>query len=104
MGGYVKNIYAFNIKAGKIDLGILGIETDVLYQWRTLVPTVEKRLTPIKNVYLDNLHASSVKFLSRILGQNELPVANIFLKRVSADTVQDKEHIHEHMINFKNDN
>ena len=100
MGGYVKNIYASNLKAGKIDLGILGIETDVLYQWRTLVPTVERRLTPIKDVYLDNVHASSVKFVSRVLGQKELPVANIFLKGVSADTVQDKEHIHEHLINF----
>ena len=102
MGGYVKNIYASNIKAGKIDLGILGIETDVLYQWRTLVPTVERRLTPIKDVHLDNLHASNVKFVSRVLGQKELPVANIFLKGVSADTVTDKEHVHENLINFRN--
>lgn len=104
MGGYVKNIYASNIKAGKVDLGILGIETDVLYQWRTLVPTVKRRLTPIKDVHLDNLHASSVKFVSRVLGQKELPVANIFLKHVSADTVTGKEHIHENLINFKNVN
>jgi hypothetical protein len=39
MGGYVKNIHVSNIKAGKIDQGIPGIETDVLYQWRHLVPT-----------------------------------------------------------------
>jgi hypothetical protein len=52
MGGYVENIYASHINAGKIDSGVLGIETDVLYQWRTLVPTYERRLTPIKNIFL----------------------------------------------------
>lgn len=104
MGGYVKNIYASNIKAGKIDLGILGIETDVLYQWKTLVPTVERRLTPISDIHLDNLQATNVKFLSRILGQKEQPVKNVFLKNVTADTVQEKAHIQENVINFKNIN
>lgn len=102
MGGYVKNIYASNIKAGKIDLGILGIETDVLYQWKTLVPTVERRLTPISDIHLDNLKAANVKFLSRILGQKEQPVKNVFLKTVVADTIQEKAHIQENVINFKN--
>ncbi|MEO8236508.1 MAG: hypothetical protein ABI793_11370 [Flavobacterium sp.] len=34
------------------------IDTDVLYQWRNLVPTIERRLTPIKNVYLDNIKSN----------------------------------------------
>ncbi|MEJ6982202.1 glycoside hydrolase family 28 protein [Pedobacter sp. P351] len=97
MGGYVKNIYANNIKAGKIDLGILGIETDVLYQWRTLVPTVERRLTPISNIYLSNVEATDVKFLSRILGQKDLAVKNIQLKNVRAKNVAEKAHIHENV-------
>lgn len=100
MGGFVKNIHMSNVKAGKVDLGILGIETDVLYQWRNLVPTVERRLTPIQNVYLDKVTASKVKFISRILGQKELPVKNIFLKNVKADTVLDKDHIHENALNI----
>jgi len=78
MGGYVKNIYVTNIKAGKIDNGILGIETDVLYQWKDLVPTIERRLTPIKDIYLENIKAKNVKVISRILGQKELPVENAF--------------------------
>lgn len=100
MGGFVKNIHMSNVKAGKVDLGILGIETDVLYQWRNLVPTVERRLTPIQNVYLDKVTASKVKFISRILGQKELPVKNIFLKSVKADMVLDKDHIHENALNI----
>jgi polygalacturonase len=72
MGGYVRNIFATNLKAGTIDQGILGIETDVLYQWRTLVPTTKKRLTPIRDIFLDTISAKQVKFVSRILGQPEL--------------------------------
>lgn len=100
MGGYVNNIYANNIKSGKIDLGVLGIETDVLYQWRTLVPTYEKRLTPIKNVFLKNITTGEVKFVSRILGQKELPVENISLKNITTGTVQEKKHIHENVKGF----
>jgi polygalacturonase len=101
MGGYVKNIYASNIKSGKIDLGILGIETDVLYQWRTLVPTYEKRLTPIQDVFLENISSAEVKFVSRILAQKELPVKNITLKNVIASSVSGEKYIRENVENFK---
>jgi len=100
MGGYVNNIHVKNIQAGKMDFGILGIETDVLYQWKDLVPTYVRKLTPIKNVYLENVKATNVKFKSRILGQKELPVENIYLKNVTADTIRDQKKIHENIINF----
>src|SRR5688500_14972119 len=88
MGGFVKNIHFTNIKSGKIDLGVLGIETDVLYQWKNLVPTYERKLTPIKDVFLDNVTATDVKFVSRILGQKELPVENVSLRNITTGTVQ----------------
>ncbi|WP_231425143.1 glycoside hydrolase family 28 protein [Pedobacter sp. Leaf250] len=102
MGGFVKNIYAKNIQAGKIDLGILGIETNVLYQWKNLVPTVEVRLTPIENVFLDQVTAKEVKFISRILGEKKLPVKNISLKSVTATNITDSESIHENVTGFSN--
>ncbi|OQP52682.1 hypothetical protein [Niastella populi] len=97
MGGYVNGIYVSNIKSGKIDLGVLGIETDVLYQWRTLVPTYEKKVTPIKNVFLENVSAGEVKFVSRVLGQKDSPVAHVSLKNVTTGSVLEKKHIHEHL-------
>ena len=100
MGGYVKNIYVSHVKAGKIDQGILGIETDVLYQWRSLVPTYEKRLTPISNVSLSQIKAGDVKFISRILAQPSLPVKNITLTHVTADTVREQKNIHEYVSGF----
>lgn len=103
-GGYVKNIHMSNIVAGKIDQGILGIETDVMYQWRDLVPTIERRLTPIKNVYLENIKATDVKFISRVLGQKELPVKNVFLKNIHADLIKGNHSIHENLLNFESQN
>ena len=100
MGGYVNGVYVRNIKSVKIDLGVLGIETDVLYQWRTLVPTYEKKVTPIKNVFLENVSAGEVKFVSRVLGQKDSPVENVSLKNVTTGTVQEKKHIHEHLVGF----
>lgn len=102
-GGFVKNIFMNNTKAGKIDLGILGIETDVLYQWKDLVPTIERRLTPIEDIYLTNVKAATVQFISRILGQQEMSVKNVVLKNVVADTVLDEKYINENVVNFKNE-
>ena len=105
MGGYVKNIHVSNVTGGKMDFGILGIETDVLYQWKNLVPTVVRKLTPIQDIYLENIKAKNVKFISRILGQKELPVENVFLKNVVADTIRESQkHIHENVVNFNEEN
>lgn len=104
MGGYVQNIYASNLRSGKIDLGVLGIETDVLYQWKTLVPTYEKRLTPIRDISLKNISAGDVKFVSRILGQSELPVQNVVLQNIATGNVTDQKHIHQNVQNVITEN
>lgn len=100
-GGQVSNIYMKNINSGKIDLGILGIETDILYQWRDLVPTYERRLTPIKNIYLDNVKAGNIEFVSRILADPELPVENVQLTNVKYDSLRGDKLIHENVNGFK---
>lgn len=103
-GGYVKNIVVDNIEAGAVKNGILGIETDVLYQWRDLVPTIERKLTPIQDVFLSNIKASNVDYVSRILGQEELPIKHVILQNVVADTIRSQNHIHEHVLDFETNN
>ncbi|MFY0714929.1 glycoside hydrolase family 28 protein [Seonamhaeicola sp. NFXS20] len=98
-GGYVKNIYVSNIKAGRIDKGILGIDMDVLYQWRNLVPTYERKLTPIGRIYLEDIKATDVKFISKIIEQEELPVNTVVLKRIQCDTIQGNVYIKENVSN-----
>ena len=99
-GGFVKNIYMTHVKCGKIDQGILGIETDVLYQWRDLVSTIERRLTPISDIWLEDIEAGDVQFVSRILGQAELPVEHVSLKAVSAQAIEKEKHIHRNVLDF----
>lgn len=100
-GGFVKNIYVSNINADKMREGILGIETDVLYQWRDLVPTYETRLTPISDIYLENVKANNVKFTYRILGQEEMPIERVYMKNVQADTIREERNIAENVKDLK---
>lgn len=86
-GGYVKNIHMNNIKAAYMREGILGIETDVLYQWRDLVPTVERRLTQISDVYLSNFDTNEMKFIANIQGEAELPIQNVSMTNIKAANV-----------------
>lgn len=99
-GGFVKNIIVENVNAGNMSEGILGIETDVLYQWRNLMPTYDKVLTPISDIKLKNISAGKVKFVSRILGNKEMPIKNVSLKNVRAESVTQQTYIHEN-VNFK---
>ncbi len=99
-GGYVKNIHVSDIDLNRVGNGILGIETDVLYQWRNLVPTYERRLTSINDIHLDNLHANNVKFIAKVFGQKELPIDGIYLNNVRADTIQEVKYIFENTENY----
>ncbi len=99
-GGFVRNIIVENVTSGNMSEGILGIETDVLYQWRTLMPTYDRVLTPISKVRLQNINAGKVKFVSRILGEKELPVSDVRLKKVHAAEVTDRKHIHQNVEKF----
>lgn len=95
-GGYAKNITMRNVTSGDLRYGVLGIETNVLYQWKNLVPTYEEKLTPIQDVFVENIQAGSVKYLSHIDGESALPVRNIVMAGVSVKEVRDEK--------FKNKN
>lgn len=89
-GGYVRNIHMRNVTATKIAGGPLCVETDVLYQWRNLVPTYERRLTPIEGLYVSNVRVAEARFVCRILGDPGMPVKNVALHGVKVDAVRDK--------------
>jgi polygalacturonase len=99
-GGYVKNIFMRRVSAGHLTGGILGIETDVLYQWRDLVPTHEVRLTPISNIYLEDVQAGSVQYVARIEGREAMPVEDVLLENVGAGTVAGEPFRNRNVIGF----
>ena len=108
-GGFVENIYVENITARSTQFGVLGIDTDVLYQWRNLVPTYEVHLTPIRNIRVKNVtveETGSAPF--KIAGDARLPVEGVFLENITigktngkAESFENVEDIHESGIHIR---
>lgn len=87
-GGFVENIYVDSCHVGKIEKSILAIETDVLYQWRNLVPTYETRYTTINNIVISNIKSGETRQLPiQIAGDENMPIKNIVLNNVTVDKV-----------------
>lgn len=54
------------------------------------------RLTTIKDIFLSNIEASNVEFISRVLGQGQLPVENVVLKNIDVYRARQQAHSREH--------
>ena len=87
-GAFIENIYMKNVKVGGA-LSVLEVDADVLYQWRTLVPTYEKRITRIAGLYLDNIQCDAVKRIYDLKGDERLPVRDVEIKNVRVGCVAD---------------
>jgi len=96
-GGFVENITVEDIDAtaAKFRMGVFGIETDVLYQWRTLVPSYEERITPISGITMRNIRAGETSTPFRILGDERQPVRDVTLDRITINTVRGRRNRYE---------
>ena len=105
-GGFVENITVENIDAtgGKFKMGVFGIETDVLYQWRYLVPSYEERITTIRGIRVRNVKVGETATPFRILGDELKPVKDIFLDNIAIDTVRGQKNRYENAQNVKETN
>ena len=105
-GGFVENITMENIdaKSANFTMGVFGIETDVLYQWRHLVPTIEERPTPIEGITVRNVLVNQTSTPFRILGDKDLPVLDVEIDNVKIGTVRGQRTRFEHVenLNLKN--
>ncbi len=86
-GGFVENIHVENITARSTKFGVLGIDTDVLYQWRDLVPTYEEKLTTIRGLHVKNVKVEEIATPFTILGDVRLPVRDVFLENITINKV-----------------
>lgn len=84
-GGFVRSIHMTNFAARPIKGGVLSIETDVLYQWRRLLPTYQRRLTPIEGVHVSDVKVGAAGFRVNITAEREAPVRDVTLTRVAID-------------------
>lgn len=101
-GGYVRNIHMSNVSATRIAGGVLSVETDVPCQWRTLVPTVERRLTPIEGLHVSKVRVGEAKFVCQVKGDKDLPVRDVTLDDVKVAIVSGTPVVTENLVGFVN--
>ncbi|MFU8781287.1 MAG: glycosyl hydrolase family 28 protein, partial [Kiritimatiellia bacterium] len=86
-GGVVENIFIENAAATEVSTAMLAIDTDVLYQWRDLVRTVDMKHTVIRRIVMENVKLGKAEHGIYINGSKERPVEQILLKNVRVDNV-----------------
>ena len=86
-GGFIENIYLEDIEAGDM-LRTFEVDTEVLYQWKDLVPTYETRITRIDGIHAKNIHCQSADAIYELKGDARLPIRNVFVENVKVDTVR----------------
>lgn len=87
-GGFIEDITLDNVSAARMKR-VFEIDTDVLYQWRNLVPTYKDTLTRISNIYLSNVECDSAKAIYELRGDERLPISNIVMRNIHVDCVAD---------------
>lgn len=86
-GGFIENIYMENVQAGTA-LRVLEIDTEVLYQWKDLVPTYEERITRIDGIHMDKVTCESADAVYELKGNAKLPVKNVTIENVKVGEVK----------------
>lgn len=68
---------------------MLEIDTEVLYQWKDLVPTYEERITRIDGIYMDKVTCESADAIYELKGNAKLPVKNVTIENVKVGGVKE---------------
>ena len=61
---------------------VFEIDTDVLYQWRTIVPTFETSITKIRNICIKNATAEHSDAVYELRGDEREPIDGITIENV----------------------
>lgn len=86
-GGFIENIYMKNVQAKSVQ-NVFEIDTDVLYQWKDLVPTYEERITRIEGIYMEQVSCESADAVYELKGDARLPIRKVQLKNIRVDHVK----------------
>ncbi len=85
-GGYIENIWMKNVIAGCMQR-VLEVDTDVLYQWRDLVPTYKDSITLIRNLYMENVTCDRTEAIYDLKGDERLPIQHVEIRNVTVGEV-----------------
>ncbi len=98
-GAFIENIYMERVSANRMNRAF-AVETDVLYQWKDLVPTYKDSITRIRNIYMRDVKCNKADGIIYIDGDERLPVENINIENVHVDTVYKFIEDHKHVKNL----
>lgn len=87
-GGCIENIHMEKVRTGSVQR-ILEIDTDVLYQWKDLVPTYEERITRIQDIFIKDITCDSANAVYELKGDSRLPIKNIAISDIQVNEVKD---------------
>ncbi len=62
-----ENIYLEDVTCKDTEY-LVGLDMDILYQWRELVPTYEERLTPYRGIHVKDIRCGSADFVYELCG------------------------------------
>lgn len=85
-GGFIENIWMKNIKAGKMQR-VVEVDTDVLYQWRNLVPTYKDSITRIQGLYIDSVECERTEAIYDLKGDARLPIQKVDIRNITVGEV-----------------
>lgn len=83
-GGFIEDITLDNVSAARMKR-VFEIDTDVLYQWRDIVPTFETAITRIRNISIRNVNCREAEAIFEIRGDQRDPVQGVFIENVHVD-------------------
>lgn len=87
-GGFIENIYMEDIQCNKTRR-VFEIDTEVLYQWKDLVPTYEERITRIEGIHMKNITCQSSKAIYELKGSKALPIKDVEIRNIHVEEVID---------------
>lgn len=85
-GGFIEDITIENVSATKM-MRVFEIDTDVLYQWREIVPTFETAITRIRNISMRGAKCEQADAIYEIRGDKRDPIQGIVLEDIHVGTV-----------------
>jgi polygalacturonase len=99
-GGFIEDITVENVSATKM-LRVFEIDTDVLYQWRDIVPTFETRITRIHNITIRNAQATQSEAVYQLRGDSREPIDGVVIDKIHVGLLTDFENQVENVRNLK---
>lgn len=102
-GGFIRDITVENVSATSM-MRVFEINTDVLYQWRDIVPTYETRITDIHGITVKNCSAVDADAIYEISGDERKPVDGIVLENIRVERIHEFESRTENVQNLTEKN